>query len=212
MGERIAVATGLWPVNATSQIIRYDLTAVATGLWPVNEEARECLDWTAHRAVATDSGAKENFGRRPLRLGRVLTRGPLYFVTFCTHQRRPFLARDEAHAAFVLFAERAGRDFNIGVGRYVIVPDHVHLFIREGEDFRLGRWVGLLKQALAKASNLPGAKTQLWQEGFFDHVLRSDESYSQKWNYVRENPMRAGLIKSAEEWPYQGEIVYIDRA
>ena len=155
---------------------------------------------------------KENFGRRPLRLARVLTRGPLYFVTFCTHQRRPFLARDEAHAAFVLFAERAGRDFNIGVGRYVIVPDHVHLFIREGEDFRLGRWVGLLKQALAKASNLPGAKTQLWQEGFFDHVLRSDESYSQKWNYVRENPMRAGLIKSAEEWPYQGEIVYIDRA
>jgi REP element-mobilizing transposase RayT len=110
------------------------------------------------------------------------------------------------------FAERAGRDFNIGVGRYVIMPDHVHLFVRGGEDFRLGRWVGLLKQALAKASNLPRAKTQLWQEGFFDHVLRSDESYSQKWNYVRENPMRAGLIKSAEEWPYQGEIVYIDRA
>ena len=50
-----------------------------------------------------------------------MTRDPLYFVTFCTHQRRPFLARDEVHAAFVLFAERAGRDFNIGVGRYVIV-------------------------------------------------------------------------------------------
>jgi REP element-mobilizing transposase RayT len=162
--------------------------------------------------VATDSGVKENFGRRPLRLGRVLTRGPLYFVTFCTHQRRPFLARDEVHAAFVLFAERAEREFNIGVGRYVIMPDPVHLFVRGGEDFRLGRWVGLLKQALAKASNLARAKTQLWQEGFFDHVLRSDESYSQKWNYVRENPMRAGFIKSAEEWPYQREIVYIDRA
>jgi len=169
--------------------------AVATGLWPLNEEARECLDWTAHRAVATDSGVKENFGRRPLRLSRVLTRGPLHFVTFCTHRRRPFLARDEVHAAFVLFAERTGRDFNIGVGRYVIRPDRVHLFVRGGEDFRLGRWVGLLKQALAKASNLPGAKTQLWQEGFFDHVLRSDESYSQKWNYVRENLMRAGFIK-----------------
>jgi len=88
--------------------------------------------------VATDSGVKEKFGRRPLRLGRVLTRGPLYFVTFCTHQRRPFLARDEVHAAFVLFAERAERDFNIGVGRYVIMPDHVHLFFRGGEDFRAG--------------------------------------------------------------------------
>jgi hypothetical protein len=49
-------------------------------------------------------------------------------------------------------------------------------------------------------------------EGFFDHVLRSNESYAQKWTYVRENPLRAGLAKSAEQWPYQGEIVYIDRA
>jgi hypothetical protein len=59
-----------------------------------------------------------------------------------------------------------------------------------------------------RASNV----AQLWEEGFFDHVLRSDESYSQKWNYVRENPVRAGLVKSVEDWPCQGEIVYIDRA
>jgi spore coat protein A len=43
-------------------------------------------------------------------------------------------------------------------------------------------------------------------------VLRNDESYAQKGNYVRENPVRAGLVKSVEDWPYQGEIVYIDRA
>jgi hypothetical protein len=64
---------------------------------------------------------------------------------------------------------------------------------------------------LARAAKVSRAKTQLLKEGFFDHVLRSDESYSQKWNYVRENPARAGLVNSAEDWPYQGEIVYIDR-
>ena len=32
------------------------------------------------------------------------------------------------------------------------------------------------------------------QEGFFDHLLRSYESYAQKWEYVRENPVRAGLV------------------
>lgn len=47
------------------------------------------------------------------------------------------------------------------------------------------------------------------QEGFFDHVLRSHESYSQKWEYVRTNPVRAHLSKTPEEWPYQGEIVRI---
>jgi putative transposase len=111
-----------------------------------------------------------------------------------------------------LFAERAEREFNIGVGRYVIMPDHVHLFVRGSPNFILGRWVGQLKQTLARAANVSRAKVQIWQEGFFDHVLRSDESYSQKWNYIRENPVRAGLVKSTADWPYQGEIVYIDRA
>jgi REP element-mobilizing transposase RayT len=98
------------------------------------------------------------------------------------------------------------------VGRYVIMPDHVHLFVRGGQSFKLGPWVGRLKQVLAKAAKLSRAKAQLWEEGFFDHVLRSNESYAQKWNYVRENPVRAGLVKLTEDWPHQGEIVYIDRA
>jgi len=92
------------------------------------------------------------------------------------------------------------------------MPDHVHLFVRGGPDFVLAQWIGMLKQTVAKtAAPVPRGK-QFWQEGFFDHVLRNDESYSQKWSYVRENPVRAGLVKSPDEWPYQGEIVYIDRA
>ena len=154
---------------------------------------------------------KRSFGQRPPRLGWIFATDPLYFVTFCTQERQRFLAKDGVHTAFVLFAKRAEKTFNVAVGRYVIMPDHVHLFIRGDYNFRLGPWIGALKQALAKASKLSRAKGQIWQEGFFDHVLRSNESYRQKWNYVRENPVRAGLVKSAKDWPYQGEIVYIDR-
>jgi REP element-mobilizing transposase RayT len=123
-----------------------------------------------------------------------------------------FLAKDEVHTAFVLFAKRAEDNFNVAVGRYVIMPDHIHLFVRGGYNFRLGPWIGALKQALARAAKLSRAKAQVWEEGFFDHLLRSNESYSQKWNYIRENPVRVGLVKSAADWSYQGEIVYIDRA
>jgi REP element-mobilizing transposase RayT len=119
---------------------------------------------------------------------------------------------DEIHAAFVSFGGRAEHDFNIAVGRYVIMPDHIHLFVRGGHGFILGRWVGMLKQVLAKSYNLPRNGKLLWQEGFFDHVLRSDESDAEKCNYVRWNPVRAGLVTRAEKWPYQGESVYIDRA
>jgi hypothetical protein len=51
----------------------------------------------------------------------------------------------------------------------------------------------------------------VWQRGFFDHILRSEESYRQKWNYVRDNPVRAGLVANANDWPYAGEIITIDR-
>lgn len=91
------------------------------------------------------------------------------------------------------------------------MTDHVHLFVRGADDFQLGPWVGMLKQALAKQIALPGT-SPMWQRGFFDHLLRSDESYAQKWNYLRENPVRAGLVTKADDWPYSGEIVVIDRA
>jgi len=60
------------------------------------------------------------------------------------------------------------------------------------DDFRLGHWIGTLKRHLAGAIRLIEASRPIWQRGFFDHLLRSEESYGQKWNYVRENPVRGG--------------------
>ena len=93
---------------------------------------------TIHNPVTTDFAVKRTFGRRPRRLGRIFATGPLYFVTFCTHARQRFLANDEVHTAFVLFAKRAEVTYNVAVGRYVIMPDHVHLFVRGDYNFRLG--------------------------------------------------------------------------
>jgi putative transposase len=166
---------------------------------------------TARKAVAKHQPMPQ-FKRRPLRLDRLFVSPPLYFVTFCTHSRAKRLASDAVHAALVEFGKRAERDHGIAIGRYVIMPDHIHLFVRGGFDFVLGRWVGLLKQVLAKASGHSKSRGQTWQEGFFDHVLRNDESYQQKWIYVRDNPVRARLAESSDDWPYQGEIIYIDRA
>ena len=92
------------------------------------------------------------------------------------------------------------------------MPDHVHLFVRGPDDFRLGAWIGMLKQALAKRIVSSENHLPIWQRGFFDHLLRSNESYSQKWEYVQQNPVRAELVSKAEDWPYSGEIAIIDRA
>ena len=156
----------------------------------------------------------QRLGRRPPRLDRIFQNisSPVYFVTFCTHRRRKVLATASVHDAFVTFGRRAADQFNIAVGRYVIMPDHIHLFVAADHDFRLGHWVGTLKQTLAKVAGGEGKSGRFWQEGFFDHVLRSDESLAQKWEYIVQNPARAGLIDKTADWPNQGEIVVIDRA
>ena len=126
---------------------------------------------------------------------------------------------DTVHNSFVRFSRRAYEEHGIAVGRYVIMPDHIHLFVCGLNDFELGRWMGMLKQCLEKALGATASPTgrrlqkrPIWQRRFFDHVLRTEESYSQKWNYVRDNPVRAGLVTEPDDWPYAGEIIRIDRA
>ncbi len=92
------------------------------------------------------------------------------------------------------------------VGRYVVLPDHIHLFCALGAYPPTPplNWVRYWKSQVAKAVGC-GAET-LWQKNFWDTQLRRHESYSAKWDYVRNNPVRHGLVSHAEEWPYQGEL------
>jgi REP element-mobilizing transposase RayT len=88
------------------------------------------------------------------------------------------------------------------------MPDHVHFFCSAELDAKMlptfmQAWKQWTSKRIAREVRLLG---NVWQEEFFDHVLRSSESYSQKWDYVKENPVRAGLVRSSDEWPWQGEI------
>lgn len=87
------------------------------------------------------------------------------------------------------------------------MPDHLHLFagFADGSP-KLSDWVSALKRTLSAALPYAQFPAPHWQKGFFDHVLPSNESYAAKWEYVRLNPVLAGLVMRAEDWPYQGEI------
>jgi len=157
--------------------------------------------------------SSKEYSRTPPRLRNIHTSSPVYFITFCTHDRQKLLANDATHDAFVGFVQRGYDDHNIAVGRYVIMPDHVHLFVRGPYDFELSVWVNQLKGFLTKhfrCSPLSVANdSPVWQRGFFDHVLRNYESYAEKWSYVEQNPVRAGLVETASDWTYAGELVEI---
>jgi REP element-mobilizing transposase RayT len=140
-------------------------------------------------------------------LESLYTDTPVYFITTCTEKRRRLLDNEGAHEAFRRFCEGA-RERGALVGRYVLMPDHLHLFvcIPPGE-MGLSNWMKSLKNSLSKSWRAKGMEAPHWQKGFFDHLIRSDESHAEKWRYVRENPVRAGLVAKAEDWPYAGQIL-----
>ena len=148
---------------------------------------------------------------RPPRLKEVFQNfdPPLYFVTFCTWHRAKILACDVVHASFIEYATQ-NLSRGIHTGRYVLMPDHIHLFVSPPRNLRLENYVRLLKQHLNRALRVDLPNGRLWQPGFFDHLVRANESYRQKWEYVLQNPVRAGLVKAGQDWPYQGEIERID--
>jgi putative transposase len=140
------------------------------------------------------------------RLESAFQRLPIYFITACTHARRPILSHRDVHKQFVEFGNE-GAERGAWLGAYVLMPDHLHVFvIIDDQRLKLSTWIKSLKNALSKVFREKQISSPDWQKGFFDHVLRSEDSYAEKWNYVRDNPVCAGLVKSWIEWPYSGEI------
>ena len=93
------------------------------------------------------------------------------------------------------------------MGRFLLMPDHLHFFAAAQSDKRsLSRFLGGLKELGTRAAWGRGWQGKLWQRECFDHLLRSEESYADKWEYGRNNPVRAGLVKSSDDWPRQGEL------
>lgn len=142
------------------------------------------------------------------RLSLVWEQQPVYFITICTAGRRKLLSNDLAHE--ILRAEWSGlrERYRWAVGRYVVMPDHVHFFITSEQDAAalsttIGKWKEWTAKRILAASAI---SAPLWQPEFFDHLLRSNESRSEKWLYVRENPVRPNLVAQADDWPYAGAI------
>jgi REP element-mobilizing transposase RayT len=128
----------------------------------------------------------------------------IVFMTVCTQERKPILARPDIHELLRFVWSQDGPWL---VGRYVLMPDHIHLFCGHGvlDDWPLARWVKFWKSRVSQ--RWPRPKEQpIWQKSFWDTQLRRGERYDEKWEYVRQNPARRHLVAHPEDWPYQGEM------
>jgi len=127
------------------------------------------------------------------------------FITFTTHRRwqLPSIARD---AVMECCLKQNGVRFELHT--VVVMPDHVHLLLtslprRDGWPYILPEIMHAIKGTSARKINLLLGRTgRVWQEEFFDHVLRSNESLAGKVDYICQNPVRAGLVERESDYPW----------
>ncbi|MDZ4277654.1 MAG: transposase [Dehalococcoidia bacterium] len=134
-------------------------------------------------------------------------------MTATTEGRRPWFRRADvaAHCAEQLKSACAAGGF--GLTAYCFMPDHVHFLVlneREGDLVRFmhrfkqrtGWWFRNRYLAGGLKASPTDARPSLWQKSYYDHLLRRGEDVAEVVRYILENPVRAGLAATAEEYPY----------
>ena len=121
--------------------------------------------------------------------------GPIVqFVTINAAERggTPFLAVAEKMLDAARFYHEHGRWF---LSLFLVMPDHLHMlatFPSGSGKATCGAWKGFLRKTL-------GIR---FQSDCFEHRIRNESEFAEKWHYIRENPVRKGLVDMPDEWPY----------
>ena len=134
-----------------------------------------------------------------------LSVGEVYLLTINCADRRPVFAEpDKARVAVETFDDYAAR-YGYGVLLYTVMPDHVHAVVAAHDgSSSLCELVSRWKTWCARELRAVGVEGKVWQDEFFDHRIRSEASLGEKCEYVANNPVRAGLVERAEDWPRTG--------
>ena len=120
-----------------------------------------------------------------------------YFITICCRHRGanqlclPGVGEALLESARFYHAQRKWLPWV-----FVLMPDHVHMIVAFSRQYRVEAVVEAWKRYAATKYKI------VWQRGFFEHRLRGNESAEEKAEYIRQNPVRAGLVKTLGEWPF----------
>lgn len=137
--------------------------------------------------------------------------GSIYFITFNTWQKLELTqeARKEVLDACLYFHDRRYKIYSI-----VIMPDHVHFLLEplpksENQYWSLSSILHSIKSYSSK--QIPKVMNHIgivWQDERYDRIVRDEREFQSFWNYIRENPVKANLSNSPEDYDFYWQIDY----
>ena len=131
-----------------------------------------------------------------------------YFLTINTLERCS--AFDDAEHVDLALSHllRTSADYSFEVTAYCFLPDHMHALVEATNDQAdFLKFVAMFKQRSGYAFKQRTTEL-LWQDSFYDHILRDEESTLAVAAYIVANPVRAGLCSDVRLYPFVGSARY----
>ncbi len=86
---------------------------------------------------------------------------------------------------------------------FVVMPNHIHLLLSVDDDHAIGRAMQMVKGGFSHALREAGPKrSAVWQPSYYEHRVRDAEEYGRMRAYTQANPVRRGLVQTANDYPY----------
>lgn len=141
-----------------------------------------------------------NQGQTNLRRGRVSIENHHYHITSTTRNRKAIF-QQHTHARLLIKQLQLSDQKGITHTKsFCIMPDHFH-WLFELKEGLLSQAVARVKSGFSRESTL-----KIWQDGFYDHAIRSDESLINVARYIVANPLRANLVNNIGDYPFWDSI------
>ncbi|MCH7809529.1 MAG: transposase [Chloroflexi bacterium] len=123
-------------------------------------------------------------------------------MTTTIRERRPVFVDDRASSLLIEILEASRTESGTQLLAYVVMPDHIHLLVVPGR-LGLGHFMRFVKGRFARYWNQSqGQAAALWQERYYETVIRTDAGLKRCIDYIHRNPVAAGLSADAGAHPY----------
>ena len=130
-----------------------------------------------------------------------------YSLTLACADRRAVFADKSLVESCIETLRSCAEKHGFAVLAYCFMPDHLHLLVEGGAGSDLPKFVKDFRQRTGYAHRLASGEA-LWQKSCYDHVLRHEEDVREAARYVLGNPVRAGLVLAAGDYPYSGSFAW----
>ena len=126
-----------------------------------------------------------------------------YFITACAHMQQNLFQRDQVAELMVatFLKYRDAGEFELH--EYVVMPNHIHVLLSIPDQQQLSRAIQLIKGGFSHALRENEIVFRaVWEQRYSDRRIRDANELAEVSHYIRQNPVRKGLVDRAEDYPY----------